>query len=95
VRAARLLVWEAALAVDVGDPAAARFVPAAKAFAVDAATRAAEHAVKVHGGYGVAAEYPVEKLLRDAHTGWSCDFTGDMLRLQLAQALSAPVNASA
>ena len=89
VRAARLLVWEAALAVDGGDPAAARLVPAAKAFAVDAATRAAEHAVKVHGGYGVATEYPVEKLLRDAHTGWSCDFTGDMLRLQLAQALTA------
>ncbi len=87
VRAARLLVWEAALAVDGRDPAAARLVPAAKAFAVDAAIRSAERAVKVHGGYGVAREYPVEKLLRDAYTGWSCDFTGDMLRLQVAQAL--------
>jgi alkylation response protein AidB-like acyl-CoA dehydrogenase len=87
VRAARLLVWEAALAVDRGDPVAMRQVPAAKAFAVDAAIRTAERAVKVHGGYGVATEYPVEKLLRDAHTGWSCDFTGDMLRLQVADAL--------
>ncbi len=87
LHAARLLVWEAALAVDRRDPAAARLVPAAKAYAVDAAIRNAERAVKVHGGYGVAREYPVEKLLRDAYTGWSCDFTGDMLRLQVAQAL--------
>ncbi|MBV9423114.1 MAG: acyl-CoA dehydrogenase family protein [Solirubrobacterales bacterium] len=87
LHAARLLVWEAALAVDRRDPAAARLVPAAKAFAVDAAIRNAERAVKVHGGYGVAREYPVEKLLRDAYTGWSCDFTGDMLRLQVSQAL--------
>ncbi len=87
VRAARLLVWEAALAVDAGNPLAATLVPAAKAFAVDAAIRVAERAVKVLGGYGVAGEYPAEKLLRDAWTGWSCDFTGDMLRLQLAQSL--------
>lgn len=89
VHAARLLVWEAALAVDRGDPAAARLVPAAKAFAVDAAIRCAERVVKVHGGYGVADEYPAQKLLRDAWTGWSCDFTGDMLRLQAAEALTA------
>ena len=87
VRAARLLVWHAAAAVDAGDPEAMRAVPAAKAHAVDAAIRVAEHAVKVLGGYGVSPEYPVEKLLRDAWTGWSCDFTGDMLRLQVAQAL--------
>jgi alkylation response protein AidB-like acyl-CoA dehydrogenase len=91
LRAARLLVWEAALAVDRGDVGAAmRMVPAAKVFAVDAAIRTAERAVKVHGGYGVASEYQVEKLLRDAWTGWSCDFTGDMLRLQVAQALEGP-----
>ena len=87
VRTARLLVWEAAHAVDTGDPAAPRKVPAAKAYAVDAAIRVAERAVKVHGGYGVSQEYPVEKLLRDSWAGWSCDFTGDMLRLQVAAQL--------
>lgn len=91
VRAARLLVWQAALAVDSGLPSAMALVPAAKAFAVDAAIRCAERAVKVHGGYGVTDEYPAQKLLRDAWTGWSCDFTGDMLRLQVAQALTAPL----
>jgi acyl-CoA dehydrogenase len=43
--------------------------------------------VKVLGGYGVAEEYPTAKLLRDAWTGWSCDFTGDMLRLDVARQL--------
>jgi len=87
VTAARLAVWNAAWAVDNGEPAAARLVPAAKAYAVDAAIRCAERAVKVLGGYGVAEEYPVAKLLRDAWTGWSCDFTGDMLRLDVARQL--------
>lgn len=84
---ARLAVWHAAWLVDHGDAAAARRVPAAKAHAVDVAMRAADHAVKVLGGYGVAEEYPTAKLLRDAWTGWSCDFTGDMLRLDVARQL--------
>lgn len=87
VRCARLLVWEAAAAVDRGDPQAARLVPAAKAHAVDMAIRVAERAVQVLGGYGVSPEYPAEKLLRDAWTGYSCDFTGDMLRLEIAAQL--------
>ncbi len=87
VTTARLAVWHAAWAVQSGDPSAARLVPAAKAYAVDAAIRCAERAVKVLGGYGVSEEFPVAKLLRDAWTGWSCDFTGDMLRLDVARQL--------
>ena len=87
VTTARLAVLEAAWLADNADPLAARRVPAAKAYAVDAAIRCAERAVKVLGGYGVAEEAPVAKLLRDAWTGWSCDFTGDMLRLDVARQL--------
>lgn len=87
VTTARLALWDAAAAVDRGDVLAQRKVPAAKAHAVDAAIRVAERAVKVLGGYGVAEEYPVAGLLRDAWTGWSCDFTGDMLLLDVARQL--------
>ncbi len=62
--ASRLLVWQAAWAVDngLGNPK----IPAyAKAFAADMATQAAVEAVQVFGGYGYMKEYPVEKLLRD------------------------------
>ncbi|NWG17531.1 MAG: acyl-CoA dehydrogenase family protein [Chloroflexi bacterium] len=62
--AARLLVWQAAWAVDSGvaNPKLPAF---AKAFAADMATKAAVDAVQVFGGYGYMKEYPVEKLLRD------------------------------
>ncbi|HEX2622013.1 MAG TPA: acyl-CoA dehydrogenase family protein [Phototrophicaceae bacterium] len=62
--AARLLVWQAAWAVDHGmvNPKLAAY---AKAFAADMATKAAVDAVQVFGGYGFMKEYPVEKLLRD------------------------------
>ncbi len=39
---------------------------AAKLFATEAATRAAEQAIMLFGGRGYSSEYPVERLLRDA-----------------------------
>jgi alkylation response protein AidB-like acyl-CoA dehydrogenase len=39
---------------------------AAKLFATEAAARAADQAVMLHGGRGYSSEYPVERLLRDA-----------------------------
>jgi acyl-CoA dehydrogenase len=63
--AARMLVWQAAWAVDQGivNPQIAAF---AKAFAADKAVEAAVEAVQVFGGYGYIREYPVEKLMRDS-----------------------------
>ncbi len=84
VQTARLLVWDAALAVDAGDPAAAWKVAAAKTHAVDVAIANAGRAVEVFGASGVARGVGPEKLLRDAWVGYSCDFTRDVLRLQIA-----------
>ena len=87
LQTARLLVWDAALAVDRKDPEAMWKVPAAKTHAVDVAIANASRAVELHGAAGVAVGVGPEKLLRDAWTGYSCDFTKDVLRLQLADAL--------
>lgn len=92
LRRARLAVWEAAWllerAVAGGDGSELGVVlPAAKEHAVSAAIANAERAVKVHGAAGVASGLGPEKLLRDAWTGYACDFTGDMLRLAVAAAL--------
>jgi acyl-CoA dehydrogenase len=87
LQTARLLVWDAALAVDQGDPAAMWKVPAAKTHAVDVAIANAERAVQIHGATGVSCGAGPERWLRDAWTGWSCDFTRDVLRLQIADAL--------
>jgi acyl-CoA dehydrogenase len=65
LEAARLLVWKSAWLSDAGErnTVAAAY---AKAYAADAAMRITTNAVQVFGGYGYMAEYPVEKLMRDA-----------------------------
>ncbi len=89
VQTARLMVWDAAWAVE-HDPMAAGTVkgPAAKTHAVDMAIRNAELAVQVLGGYGVASEYDAGRFLQDAWVGYACDFTRDVLRLGMVPFLA-------
>ncbi len=65
VEAARLLVWKCAWAYDAG-VSNTTLAAYAKAFAADTAMKITTNAVQVFGGYGYMAEYPVEKLMRDA-----------------------------
>lgn len=65
VEAARLLVWKCAWAFDA-DVSNTTLAAYAKAFAADTAMKVTTNAVQVFGGYGYMAEYPVEKLMRDA-----------------------------
>lgn len=82
-QAARLMVWDAAHAVDNHLESAAWKCPAAKTFAVDVAIRNAQTSVKVLGSYGVTKEYKAGKFLNDAWIGWSCDGTHVMMRLHM------------
>lgn len=65
IEAARLLVWECAWLKDQGKKNT-KHAAMAKVFAADTAMEVATNAVQVFGGYGFNAEYPVEKLMRDA-----------------------------
>ena len=86
VRTARLLVREAATALDHDAPPRelAVLLPSAKTRAVDAAISCAQSAVRLHGATGVTTGAGPEKLLRDAWTGYSCDFTRELLHLGIA-----------
>jgi alkylation response protein AidB-like acyl-CoA dehydrogenase len=90
LHAARLVVHDAALTVDrvdagAEDPAAiAARIPMAKVRAVDVAIANAQRAVELRGGAGVTTGEAPEKLLRDAWTGYACDFTRDLLMLGVA-----------
>ena len=64
VEAARLLVYHAAWKKDRGEKVT-RESSIAKLFATEAAVRAANEAVLLHGGRGYSNEYPVERYLRD------------------------------
>ncbi|GMU60427.1 MAG: acyl-CoA dehydrogenase [Myxococcaceae bacterium] len=63
--AARLLVYRSAALADAGKPYS-REASMAKLFASEAANRACNKAVQIHGGYGYTREFPVERYLRDA-----------------------------
>jgi butyryl-CoA dehydrogenase len=85
--AARLLTWKAALAADSG----ARHTlesSVAKYYASEAAVRAANAAVQVHGGYGYVDEYPVGKYLRDARVTTLYEGTSQIQKLIIGRALT-------
>lgn len=85
--AARLLAWRAAFLADAGEPytlAASQ----AKYYASEAAVRAANAAVQVHGGYGYVDEFPVQKYLRDARVSTLYEGTSQIQKLLIGRALT-------
>ncbi|MFQ5772664.1 MAG: acyl-CoA dehydrogenase family protein [bacterium] len=86
IEAARLLVWESAWKTDRGERNTLE-AACAKAFAADMAMKTATDAVQVFGGYGYSAEYPVEKLMRDAKIFQIYEGTSQIQRLIIAREL--------
>ena len=86
VEAARLLVYKSAWLVDRGENNV-KEAAFAKAFAADVAMKATTDAVQVFGGYGYSAEYPVEKLMRDAKIYQIYEGTSQIQRVIIAREL--------
>jgi alkylation response protein AidB-like acyl-CoA dehydrogenase len=85
--AARLLVWRVADLVDKGLPFATE-ASVAKLYASEMATRAANNALQVFGGYGYIDEFPVGKYLRDARVTTVYEGTSQVQRLIIGRALT-------
>ncbi len=85
--AARLLTWRAALAADSGVRHTLES-SIAKYYASEAAVRAANAAVQIHGGYGYVDEYPVGKYLRDARVTTLYEGTSQIQKLIIGRALT-------
>jgi len=60
---------------------------AAKCFSTQTAYEVASDAIQILGGYGLAREYPVEKMFRDARTGMIEDGCNDALAIKAAEYL--------
>jgi hypothetical protein len=87
VDAGRLLTWLAADLAERGEPytlAASK----AKLFATEAAIRAANNCVQVHGGYGYIDDYVAGKLLRDARVATLYEGTSQIQKLLIGRALT-------
>jgi alkylation response protein AidB-like acyl-CoA dehydrogenase len=85
--AARFLAWRAAPLADAGVGHTLES-SVAKLYASEAAVRAANAAVQVHGGYGYVDEYPVGKYLRDARVTTLYEGTSQIQKLIIGRALT-------
>jgi alkylation response protein AidB-like acyl-CoA dehydrogenase len=82
--ASALLVQRAAWLADRGEPHS-QAAAMAKLFASEAATRACNMAVQVHGGYGYVREFDVERHLRDAKLCEIGEGTSEIQRMVIAK----------
>ncbi len=91
VRTARLLVHEAATALDEEGPTRASWRSSFRPQRPAPSTRrsTARNAPSACTAPPASPPAQAEKLLRDAWTGYSCDFTREMLHLGIASALPA------
>jgi alkylation response protein AidB-like acyl-CoA dehydrogenase len=86
LEAARLLVYRAAWLLDQRQPAT-KAGSIAKLFATEAAMRAADQAVLLHGNRGYSNEYPVERYFRDIKGMQIYEGTSHIQRLIIAREL--------
>jgi len=88
IEASRLLVYRAAWMKDTGKDYT-QTAAMAKLFAAETASKAANHAVQVFGGYGYCNDYPVERFLRDAKITEIYEGTSEIHRLVIARGLAS------
>lgn len=86
IEAARLLVYKAAFLEDqhakYGEAAAM-----AKLFAAETAMKVTTKCVQFHGGYGYTADYPVERMMRDAKITEIYEGTSEVQRMVISRAM--------
>ena len=81
--ASRLMLYRAARLFEAGHDAAQE-ASILKLFATEAASRAADMAIQIHGAMGVSQEFHVERLYRDCRAYRILDGTSDIQRLMIA-----------
>jgi len=84
--AASLLTYRAAWLADQGRPFT-KEASMAKLFASEAATRACNKSLQIHGGYGYTREFHVERHLRDAKICEIGEGTSEVQRMVIAKQL--------
>jgi alkylation response protein AidB-like acyl-CoA dehydrogenase len=84
LEAARLLILQAAHLKDKREPFA-KAASIAKLFASEAAHRATDTAIQLHGGAGYCSDFPVERYARDARITRIYEGTSEIQRLIIAR----------
>jgi len=87
IEAARLLVLNAAVKRDAGEPCLTE-AAMAKLFASEMAEKVCSDAIQVHGGYAYLNDFPVERIYRDARITQIYEGTSDIQRLVISRAIA-------
>lgn len=87
LQAAKLMVLHAAQLRDAGKPCL-KEACMAKLFASEAAETIARDAIQVHGGYGYLADFPVERIYRDARVCTIYEGTSDIQRIVITKEIT-------
>ncbi|MBI5495802.1 MAG: acyl-CoA dehydrogenase family protein [Deltaproteobacteria bacterium] len=86
--AARLLVWRGATMLDRG-LRITREAAMAKVFSTEAAGRAADRMLQVHGGYGYVNDFPIERIYRDVRVTRIYEGASEIQRVVIGRAVTA------
>jgi alkylation response protein AidB-like acyl-CoA dehydrogenase len=89
IQAARHLVYHAARLKMAGLPYGQE-ASMCKLYASEVATRAANQAIQIHGGYGYTKDFPVERFWRDAKLCEIGEGTSEIQRMLIARSLLTP-----
>ncbi len=85
LEASRLMIWNAAAALDRRDPRATMLCAMAKRFASDNASKIANDALQLHGGYGYLKDFPLERHVRDLRVHQILEGTNEIMRVIIAR----------
>ena len=86
LEAARQLIWHAASLRDAGKPCL-KEAAMAKLFASETAEKVCSVAIQTLGGYGVTADFPVERIYRDVRVCQIYEGTSDVQKIIISRAL--------
>jgi alkylation response protein AidB-like acyl-CoA dehydrogenase len=81
LEAARLMIRNAAAALDRRDPRATMLCAMAKRFATDVGFNVANNALQLHGGYGYLKDFPAERHVRDLRVHQILEGTNEIMRV--------------
>lgn len=85
IEAGRALLYSACTAIDAGSPDARALASMAKLFCSDSAMEITTEAVQLHGGAGYLADFPVERMMRDAKITQIYEGVNEIQRLIIAK----------
>ncbi len=87
LEASRMMIYRGANMLDNKLPNAGAACAMAKRYATDAASKIANDALQLHGGYGYLSEYGIERIVRDLRVHQILEGTNEIMRVIISRSM--------